>query len=148
MQVAETSDSYGGSLIDFDLPSALSETSEYVREFSAFLTKNGYADVKQIPGRANLVQAEQQGTLFWFYFQGAGTVAWWAFAKAVIEKGLQKCPGQFRLALGLKKNGETRYWSREVENSDTQKDRLMLAGENPAQFQPAFLAFEEKKGER
>lgn len=135
----------GGSLIDFDLPGTGEGAGEYTKEFCTFLTGQGYTGVQRLPGQANLVQGEKAGRTYRFYFQGAGRVAWWAFAQGVMEKGTQTDPDGFRLVLGLKKDGKTRYWWRAVTPGDLEKKRLMLAGEDPTLFRPAFAPMPEKE---
>ena len=164
----DKSQSYGGSLINFDLPAVTGATA-YLEDFIRYLGQKGCTEVRRRPGAANLVEAHGPHGPCLFYFQGSGipVSAWWAFQGGVILKEKdaadQENPRRdFYLALGWQTGAETRYWFRRINFvQDTPEqllldvryaiprkdaehiDRLMLAGDDPTGFKPPFEVGEE-----
>lgn len=138
----EKSQSYGGSLIDFDLPAENnSEANNYFDSFCKKLTEWGFT-VRRQPGSANVVRAAKNARIYYMYFQGAGRTPWWGFSNSVIQKwkdeAAKKKGAGFCLILGRQESYKTLYWYYEVRGGENWGDRLLLAGEDPSQFTPKF----------
>lgn len=140
----EASQDYGGSLIQFDLPMA----TDYLGNFCNFLKQQGYMRVERQPGRANIVKAATNNACCFYYFQGAGATAWWAFSSDVIQKWAKNSENApLYLALGLSQGGGFVYWRYKVRQTEQWEERLMISGSDPTKFKLPFERFDRKGGQ-
>lgn len=133
-------DNYSGSTILFDLP-ALTSSKEYFERFMHKLEALGYVVSPVSDVRGNCIQISKGSNCALVYFQGAGSVHWWAFQKSVVAQLLEKaqgCPVYLMLS-GIYEGGEVRYFFKTASHTAYPPDasgREMVSGDTPKGFAP------------
>lgn len=136
--MSDTVFNYSGSLLNFDVLDAAS-SSQYFQDFQLQLQNLGFT-AERMAGRGNRLRVTYQGQSAFLYFQGAGTVHWWAFQKAVAANLVQEAEGcPVYLVAGGLFGGKARYLIKEATAKEYPQGisgRESISGDAPRGFQP------------